>query len=234
MNRPRTSQSIFRARGNVGKSVARGGTVHVSLLALVLLVSGCAGTADLPEDHYYRLATLPVEHSFVRPPLPGTLGVERIDTVDLLRDRALLYGEQEFPQRLKRHHYHFWAGSPPVLVRDQLVQYLRDRGVAGLVAEAAMTHDADLSLHLELRDFSRRLHADGEAAVRVELVVLAKPPGRQPPLLVRRYVTEMAAHNGSPAAAVEAFDRALGGIYDEIVGDLMHALGNPAPVERGS
>lgn len=223
MNRGYTGPPGSRLRGNGGHPSRRGSLGAV--LSLVLFLAGCAGTGTVPEDRYYRLATLAVEQVFVRPPLAGVLRVERIEAVDLLRDRALLYSEADQPQQLRRHHYHFWAGSPPSLVREQLVQYLRDRGIAGLVAEAPMSQEADLRLHLELRDFSRRLQANGEAAVRVELGLVAQPPGRVPPVLVRRYVSEMAAPAGSPVAAVTAFDMALAEIYEMLVQDLLRVTG---------
>ncbi|MFN2339023.1 MAG: ABC-type transport auxiliary lipoprotein family protein [Gammaproteobacteria bacterium] len=190
---------------------------------LALFLSGCAGT--VPDDHFYRLATLPVEQAFERPPLVGVLRVERVEAVGLLRDRALLYSHADRPQQLQRHHYHHWIGPPPVLVRDQLVQYLRDSDIADLVATDPMGRDADLYLHLELRDFSRRLHAGGRAAVRVELGLVAQPADRESPQLVRRYAREVTAANGSPAAAVTAFDQALAEIYGELARDLMQMTG---------
>ena len=191
------------------------------LLFLALLLAGCAGTGTVPEERYYRLATLDVGAPFEQPPLAGVLYVERIEAVSLFRDRALLYGAADRPQQLQRHHYHYWAGSPPLLVRDQLVQYLRDRGLAERVTTEPMGRTPVLRLRLELRDFSRRLHGNGQAAVRVELGLAVHPANGAPPLLVRRYVREQVAANGSPAAAVTAFDRALAEVYGEMVEDLL-------------
>lgn len=210
------------SRGNGGKRCCPGLCLS---LCLALFLSGCAGTGTLPEDHFYRLATLSVEQPFESPALAGVLRVERIEAVGLLRDRALLYSHAATPQQLQRHHYHHWVGPPPVLVQDQLVQYLRDRRLAGLVAADPMDRDADLHLQLEIRDFSRRLHTDGRAAVRVELGLIAQPAGRGSPLLVRRYVREVMASNGSPATAVTAFDVALAEIYGELVQDLLQVVG---------
>jgi ABC-type uncharacterized transport system auxiliary subunit len=210
------------SRGNGGKRCCLG----ISLsLCLALFLGGCAGTGTVPEDHFYRLATLPVEQPFEPPPLAGVLRVRRVEAVGLLRDRALLYSHAATPQQLQRHHYHHWVGPPPLLVQDQLVQYLRDRRLADLVATDSMDRNADLHLQLEVRDFSRRLHANGGAAVRVELGLVAQPAGREPPLLVRRYMREVMANNGSPAAAVTAFDVALAEIYGELVQDLLQVTG---------
>lgn len=194
-----------------------------TILALLLALSlaGCAGTGSVPEDHFYRLSTLTVDRPFAQPPLSGVLRVERIEAVGLLRDRALLYSDAATPQLLQRHHYHFWTGPPPVLVRDQLVQYLRDGGVAALVAADDLRQEADIHLRLELRDFSRRLHGNGSTTVRVELGVVAQPAGRTLPLLVQRYEREVAAANGRPAAAAVAFDVALAEIYAELQQDLL-------------
>ncbi len=210
------------SRGNGGKRCCPGICLF---LCLVLFLGGCAGTGAVPEDHFYRLATLSVEQPFELPPLAGVLRVERVEAVGLLRDRALLYSHAATPQQLQRHHYHHWVGPPPVLVQDQLVQYLRDRRLADLVVTDSMDRNADLHLRLEVRDFSRRLHANGGAAVRVELGLIAQPAGREPPLLVRRYMREEMASNGSPAAAVTAFDVALAEIYGELVRDLLQATG---------
>lgn len=194
---------------------------RLRLLFLVLLLAGCAGSGTVPEEQYYRLATLGVDTSFAQPPVAGILYLERIEAVSLFRDRALLYSAVDRPQQLQRHQYHYWTGSPPLLVRDQLLQYLRDRGVAERVTTEPVGRAPALRLRLELRDFSRHLHGDGQAAVRVELGLVAQPAGGESPLLVRRYVRERMAANGSPAAAVTAFDLALAEIYGELVQDLL-------------
>lgn len=204
-------------------------------LLLVLFLAGCAGTATVPEDHFYRLSTLPAGQSFTSPPLAGVLRVERIEAVGLLRDRAMLYSDAGTPQQLRRHHYHFWTGSPPVLVRDQLVQYLRDRGIASLVVADHLRQEPDVHLRLELRDFSRRLQGNGAATARVELGVMAHTADRAPPLLVRRYAREVAAANGSPGAAAAAFDAALAEIYVELVQELLPVLARePSPAFNAS
>ena len=194
------------------------------LLVLACLLAGCAATVSVPEDHYYRLSTLSAGSSSGQPPLAGVLRVERVEAVALLRDRALLYSNAASPQLLQRHHYHFWVGSPPVLVRDQLVQYLRDSGIATLVAADHLRQETDIHLRLELRDFSRRLQDDGTATVVVALGVVAHPAGRASTLLVQRYEREVMAANGGPAAAVAAFDVALAEIYAELLQDLRRVL----------
>ncbi len=191
---------------------------------LVVLLSGCAGSGQVPEEHFYRLGTLTMTAPYSQPPIAGVLEVERMDAFGLLRDRALLYSAAATPQELQRHHYHFWVDAPTELIRDQLVQYLRDAHVAKLVTADHIDQDGDIRLRLELRDFSRRLQPGGKASVRVELGVIANPKGKGMPLLVKRYAHEAAAHDGSPSASVAAFDQALAQIYAEMLVDLLQAL----------
>ena len=207
-----------RLRGQGSRPAAGGAWLAFWLL---LSLGGCAGSGSVPEDHYYRLATLPVVEPFDRAPLEGVVRVERIDAMGLLRDRAMLFSRADTPQRLQRHHYHHWVDPPPRLVRDQLVRYLRDRNLAGLVATEPMARAADLRLHLVLHDFSRRLHAPDRHTVRVELELVVQTAGDDRPLLLRHYAREVAAANGSPAAAVLAFDQALAEIYGVLVQDLV-------------
>jgi ABC-type uncharacterized transport system auxiliary subunit len=167
---------------------------------------------------------LPVETRYTSPPIAGVVEVQRVDAFGLLRDRALLYSSTASPQELQRHHYHFWVDAPTELIRDQLVQYLRDAHMARLVTTDHLDQDADLRLQLELRDFSRLLHTGGRAGVRVELGVMVNPKGRGAPWLVKRYAREVTAADASPAAAVTAFDQALAQIYPELLADLLQAL----------
>lgn len=191
---------------------------------LVLLLAGCAATAPVPEDHFYRLGVLEAEGRFDVSPIDGVLAVQRIDAFGLLRDRALLYSEAATPQDLQRHHYHFWIDAPNDLIRDQLVQYLRDVGVARLVAAEHIELDGDVRLQLQLRDFSRRLQKGGTVSVRVELGAVLNPGKRGEPLLVNRYVREVQAANRSIAASVAAYDTALTQIYDDLTSDILKAL----------
>lgn len=189
---------------------------------MILLLQACAGTGSVPEDHFYRLQPLTVTQPFANPPLTGVLKVERMDASGVLRDRAILFSKAESPQQLQRHHYHFWLDAPTELVRMQLVQYLRDRRVAQLVAAEYIDEPGDLRLHLELRDFSRQLQPGGEVRVHIALGAVIKGRNTRTPLLVKQYRTQVTAADSHMVASIQAFEQGLEALYQELVDDLVH------------
>lgn len=189
-------------------------------LLLPLLLSACATTEPIPEDQFYRLAVAESPKHLAAPVIPGTLKVEPIETFGIYRERPLLYTRSDDPAQLRQYHYHYWIDMPARLIRDQLVGYLRSSGVASIVAGAQIGVPGEVRIHLELKNFERVLHPSGGVSVKVRLDAVITDRADHP-LKIASYLRDSPVEEGSMTGSVAAFDRALGGIYGQLLNDLL-------------
>jgi len=192
-------------------------------LCAILLLSGCAATQTVPEDHFYRLSELPAAR-YSTPPIPGVLKVERVRAAGIFQERALLFSHTATPQLVERYHYHFWVDTPGVLIRRQLIDYLRRRGIAQLVVGDEPAGQGPMRLQLQLDDLERIVDADGSIRVRVSLETVVTRGSGGRPLMIRRYQRVARVAGRSIPASIRAMDQALGEIYRELARDLPKAV----------
>ncbi|MCU7916479.1 MAG: membrane integrity-associated transporter subunit PqiC [Candidatus Thiodiazotropha sp. (ex Gloverina cf. vestifex)] len=183
-----------------------------------LLLTACATSEPIPEDHFYRLLSPSNPTLLEKPIIDGVLKVESIKSFGIYRERAILFSRSDSPETLKQHHYHH---SPTRLIRDQLVDYLRKRTIAETVAGAQIGMKSDIRLHLELKHFERVLHPSGSVSVKVRLDAMIAGKSNRP-LKIASYLQEPMAENSSIAASVAAINLALVEIYRKLVEEMRH------------
>jgi ABC-type uncharacterized transport system auxiliary subunit len=125
------------------------------IIAVILLLSACAGSAPVPEDRFYQLDPVIPETRLSAPVLRGGLEVDDTHADPLRSGRAVLYSEQAQPLQLKRYHYAHWVDQPPRLVQRMLLQYLRDSGIADRVEDAGQRTPAAYRLKTRLLKFEQ-------------------------------------------------------------------------------
>jgi ABC-type uncharacterized transport system auxiliary subunit len=189
------------------------------LLGLCLLLTACATPEPIPEDQFYRLVSPGEPVRLANPAIKGTLKVEPIKTFGIYRERAILFSHSDQPESLKQHHYNHWIDTPTRLIRDQLVDYLRARGVAGTVAGAQIGLNGDIRLYLELKNFERVIHPTDDVSVKVRLDAVITDKSNRP-LKITSYLSEIPAGESSVAASVAAINQALSEIYRRLADDL--------------
>lgn len=187
---------------------------------LCLLLGACATPEPVPQDQFYRLVGPASPVRLAAPVIQGTLKVEPIKTFGIYRERAILFSPSDQPESLRQHHYHYWIDTPTRLIRDQLVDYLRARGVAGTVAGSQIGLSGDIRLHLELKQFERVIHPAGKVSVKVWLDAVITDKSNRP-LKIVSYHSETPAGESAVAASVAAINLALGEIYQRLAEDLM-------------
>jgi len=194
----------------------------VAALLAALLAAACSTTGTAPEDRFYRLAPLTAE-PLDRRLLDGPLLVEPIGAYDVYRDRAIAFSPPDEPASLQHHHYHFWVAPPPVLVHEQLVDYLRQSGIAAGVDVARSVRERPAArLTARLTRFERVLRADGGVGVAVAMEFTLKRDDTV--ILRRRYDGSTTAADGSFPASVRATDQGLARVYASLVADMTAAL----------
>lgn len=174
-------------------------------LGWALLGLGCVGAPpDLPEDRFYRLPA-PAPHSAAAR-YAGTIAVALPESDGLHSERALLYSQHDRPLEILRHHYFYWTESPPRLLQDFLVQYLRRAGVADQVVGAGVASGKALRLESRLLRFERHIGgARPQVLVELELGWRSRAGAR--PRAVYRVLAPAA--DDSIYATVQAYGLAL-------------------------
>ncbi len=187
-------------------------------LALPLLIAGCM-SGPAPRDHYYRLE-IPAPRAKLQPaPLQGTLEVDRLRADALTRERTLLYRESSGDAEVRRHTYHQWIDSPTLLIQRQLVEFLREAGVAPRIITPEMRVKPDLVVAGRLLELAQ-IQGGSEPHVVVEMeLTLTRLSGRV--LLVHETYREQRSTGGvGVPAAVDAFGAALGAIFERFLADV--------------
>ncbi len=105
----------------------------VLVLSVGLLVASSGSAPPVPEDQYYRLQAVYASEPLARKALPGTIEVDRFSADGLTSERPIVYSSAGSPNQGKAYHYDFWIKPPPVMLRDELVSFLRASGISDAV-----------------------------------------------------------------------------------------------------
>ena len=161
----------------------------------------------VPRDQFYRLGSGLPGQALERAPLDGTLTVARLRADGLISQRPILFATREQPNRIEQHNYHYWYESPPLMLRDALIDYLRAANAAtGVVSEQDRREGG-----CELTGTLRRLEhvtAGGEPSVAVvEIEFILRRVANDAVLLHRTYRAEQPAADLTMDTTVGAFDQ---------------------------
>ncbi len=189
-----------------------------SAMILLGVLTACAAQAPVPQDKFYRLQAVLASAPLTAPILPGVLEVERFTADGLTAGRPIIYVDSSDPNQLREYHYHFWTQAPTVMLRDELVTYLRQAGVAINVVTPEMRLDADHILSGRIRKLEQIVGSKKGTALELEIVL--RNPRNGELLFLKTYRHEVAQSAIGVAAAVVAFNEALNIIYADILDDL--------------
>ena len=196
---------------------------RICLIVLALFLAACGQAPPVPTDHYYRLT--PLAESADRPRLTEkAISVADFVAEGLYNDRALLFSSDEYASELQQHHYYFWYTSPPHMLRDYLLQMLRDANVAPVILDKGAGDQ--LRISGKLMEFERRTTREG-STVNVALELRVDDADTELPLLLKKYSTSENINNNDMPAVVTGFNIAVDRVYREFLEDLAPALNAP-------
>ena len=191
------------------------------VLLPALWLSGCGSAGVVPEDRFYRLADPAADKAAPRPVLEKVL-VAPFRGPAIYRERAILHADAAEPLRLRRHHYHFWADPPPVLLSRQLARYLEDTGLAGQarVGEG----DARYRIRGVLSHFEQ-VYRPGGVSVQVAMRLTLEDRVTGKTLYSESFEEARDAAGGQVYDTVESFSDAVAAIYQRF-GERLAGLGS--------
>lgn len=195
-------------------------TVKLLIIPLFMtLLYGCSGGATVPDKNYYRLPDpVPARADKM---LPASISVERFTSDGIHGERAVLYSDDSDAVRINKYHYSFWTNTPPLMMQDHLISYLRAAGAAKTVLPEESVQASDYRIFGYVRRFEQLLK-DGESSVVVSVELRVATKDRRW-ILVKDYTETVGAGNDSIELAAKAFHKALNTIYSSFLKDLTHA-----------
>jgi len=186
------------------------------------LISGCAGRTNVPDDHFYQLPEILPTNSFNDYPVNGTVGVAPLHSDGLHGERAILYIDSKLPLELHRYHYHHWTESPPRLIRESLLKYLRESRLAPSVIRYEPGGQVDGVISGKLIHFERITGPDG---IKVEVALeLEYNNQKLHQSWHEEYNITLPVKNSSLHNTIEVFGAALQKIFDVFTSDLASNL----------
>jgi len=191
------------------------GLALVSLVASVVALAACA-QPELPKDHYYRLQVQAPDKDKVL--FKGTVEVERFLADGLTAGRPIVYSEAGSDHQLLQYHYHFWTEPPVVMLRDQLIDFLRAAKVADMIVSPEMRSRPDYRLTAKIKRLEKIVGAKPSAVVELQLGLQDEQNGDI--IHLANYRVEVGAQSDSVGDAVIAMNKALTEIYSRFVASL--------------
>lgn len=197
----------------------RRGVAAIAGLALLGGLTACGSAPPVPEDHFYRLQAVYAGSAPVAKVLAGTVEIDRFVADGLTSERPVVYSEAGKPNEVKAYHYHFWIKAPTVMLRDELVTFLREAGVADTVVTPAMRVQADYVLTGKIKHLEQVIGEPGRTMLEVELGLRRPSDGKL--LFLKSYRQENASGGPDVASAVDSLNTALSIIYADFLNDLV-------------
>lgn len=194
-----------------------------ALLIITLLISGCAGRGSVPEDHFYRLPDIRPTKTYDEHVFNASFGIAPLRAQGLTGDRAILYVDASRPFEIQRYYYHHWTDSPPALIQEHLLGYLRTSGIAAEVSRYEPGMQAGAIIDGTLLHFERVIGSDG---ISVEVALELDFRNRDNVTSWHKeYHVTVPVKNASLHATIEGFGAALQRIFDAFTTDLVSKLG---------
>ncbi|HVJ43529.1 MAG TPA: ABC-type transport auxiliary lipoprotein family protein [Dongiaceae bacterium] len=184
------------------------------LLALIILggLAGCAAP-EVPKEQYFRLVAAPGD-VHVGKPLDGAVEVPPFDADGVMIERPLLF-TADGGHKLEQRNYAYWTNSPPQMLRDQLITYLRAAQIAPQVVASEMrVDDVKYTIHGTVRRLEQTANPNG-GTIEIELALLEKDSNRL--ILSKVFHVDQMTNSGKIDDAVMALNEGMNKIYREFV-----------------
>lgn len=193
---------------------------HGRLLAVLIgciLGSGCQNLPATPENKYYRLLALPTTNNPAQAALlQGDLVVHPLHAESLYSERAIVFGDEQ-QRQLQQYHYQYWLYPPAKMVREHLMEHLRQSGIAPAVWADEREKDAPYAISGRIMRFEKIIGSGKEnATAMLELRLIKKSRL----LWQQTYTTSEPVADGSMNAFSASMETALNRIYNNFINDL--------------
>jgi len=202
---------------NIGGRTVNFRKIAMPLAVVGAFIVGACSQPPVPKDNYYRLQVVAPEAA-PEVLFKGVIEVDRFVADGLTASRPIVYSRTGSPHQLNEYHYHFWTDPPVVMLRDQLVDFLRAANVADLVVTPEIRSSADYVLTAKIKRLEKITGSTPRAVVEMELGLQDNHKDRV--VHLQTYRVETTAKSDSVGDAVVALNKALTSAYTLFVEDL--------------
>ncbi len=185
------------------------------------LLSACGGAPVVPDDQLYRLQA--AKPAVGKKLFPGTLEVDRFVADGLTAGRPIVYSEAGKSYQVKEYHYHFWTQPPTVMLRDELVTYLRRAKIADAVVTPELRIPADYVLTGKIKRLEKIIGPRPKAVLEIELGLRKASGGKL--IFLDTYRMESQFASKGVDNAVASLNKSLSAIYGKFIADLAKRQG---------
>ena len=186
------------------------------IFASIGFLTACGSAPPVPEDQYYRLQAIYASEPLTTKPLAGTIEVDRFVADGLTSERAIVYSDIQKPNQVRAYHYDFWIKPPTVMLRDELVSFLRKSKISDAVVTPEMRVNAEYALTGKIKHLEQvKIESGYRTILEVELGLRHPNTGKL--LFLDTYRLENDASGSSVGAAVKSLNTALSIIYSEFL-----------------
>jgi len=189
------------------------------ILTALLVLSSCGSAPPVPEDNFYRLQAVYADEPFSKQLLPGTIEVERFIADGLTSERAIVFSEVGKPNQVNAYHYHFWIKPPTVMLRDELVSFLRTSKISDAVVTPEMRVRPNYAITGKIKHLEQ-VRANDQTRTLLETELGLRRPSDGKLLFLDSYRIENVAGGTGVAAAVDSLNTALSIIYADFLADI--------------
>ncbi|MFB0991791.1 MAG: ABC-type transport auxiliary lipoprotein family protein, partial [Rhodospirillales bacterium] len=186
------------------------------IFASIGFLTACGSAPPVPEDQYYRLQAIYASEPLTTKPLAGTIEVDRFVADGLTSERAIVYSDIQKPNQVRAYHYDFWIKPPTVMLRDELVSFLRKSKISDAVVTPEMRVNAEYALTGKIKHLEQVKMESGYRTI-LEVELGLRHPNTGKLLFLDTYRLENDASGSSGGAAVKSLNTAQSIIYSEFL-----------------
>jgi ABC-type uncharacterized transport system auxiliary subunit len=189
----------------------------LALLPILLVLAGCFGAPPpVPKEQYFRLiAAAPADQAPKK--ISGGIEIAPFSGEGVMTERPLLF-TADGGRKLEQRNYAYWTDAPPQMLRDQLVNYLRQAGIADNVVPSELRVESAYVVRGTIRRLEQLVGSSTGAVISLELSVLENRSDRL--LLSKIYTAEKPTSGQDIDAAVVALNDGLDEIFAAFVSDM--------------
>jgi len=192
----------------------------LAFLPVLAMLAGCFGSAPaVPKEQYFRLVAAATASQSAAP-ISGGLEIVPFAGEGVMSERPLLF-TADGGRKLEQRNYAYWTDAPPQMLRDQLVAYLRQAGVADNVVPSELRVESAYVVRGTIKRLEQLVGARSGAVISLELAVIERSSDRL--ILSKVYTAEKPTSGENIDNAVAALNDGLEEVFAAFAGDLASA-----------
>ena len=186
--------------------------------AAMFALTACSTAPTVPQDNFYRITPKPTSIQQGTMLKGATIEVARFVADGSVSNRPILYSSASNPNSVSEFNYHFWIESPPTLIKDALVSYMRAAGVAERVVTPEMRVSSDYSVLGRIKRLEIYTGSKYVGVASFEIGLRRNSDGEL--MVLNEYESRVEAKNHSVGSVITAVEKATEEVFSRFIADI--------------